>query len=115
MELPPDTIPTIDDINFYGSLDEQAAVEHFLGKNLLEAEELFRDNSRCYMEDLMWMGGPGFCYYVKAAICYIKSESAIGDSDAILCFEGSIGFQLEYYPNKIKPVADLLAEACSLS
>jgi hypothetical protein len=113
MGLPPDAIPTIEDINCFGSLDEETAVEHFLGKNLIEAEELFRENSNCYIEDLMWMAGPGFCYYVQAAVAYIKSEAAFGDFEAILFFEGAIAFQLKHYPNKVRTVAELLGDASS--
>jgi len=38
-------IPSREDINVYGSLDERVACEHFLGKNLDEAEALFSRTS----------------------------------------------------------------------
>ena len=76
-------IPTREDINVYGSLDEQAACDHFFGENLKEAEDLFRENSQFYQEDLMWMGPRAFRYYVNAAINYLQSESAGGDSDVL--------------------------------
>ena len=71
----PGLIPTSNEINVYDSLDERSACEHFQGKNLDEAELLFRENSLCYQEDLMWMGPMAFRYYVEAAIRYNKATT----------------------------------------
>jgi hypothetical protein len=105
-------IPALRDINCYGSLDEQVAVEHFLGKNLQEAEALFVENAGYYMEDLMWMGPHAFCYYVNAAVLYLKSASAFGDSYAIRAFISAIQFQLAHASHETRASASLLAEVC---
>lgn len=57
-------LPTRQDINVHDSLDERSACEHFLGKSLLEAETLFRENSLYYQEDLMFMGASAFRFYL---------------------------------------------------
>jgi len=107
-------IPTHNDINVYNSLDEQSACDHFLGKNLDEAEALFRQNSLYYQEDLMWMGPVAFRFYVEAAIRYIQSEAAANDSDRVSCFAGLLEFRLKYYEvNEFIPVAQRLASACA--
>lgn len=67
------SIPSKKDLNVYDSLDEKSAVENFFGKDLIEAENLFKENFQKYQEDLMWMGCRGFEYYVIAAINYLKS------------------------------------------
>ncbi len=90
------TLPTHQDINVFDSLDERAACEHFLGKNLDEAEALFRENALTYQEDLMFMGASAFRFYVQAAINYIQSEAATGDADMINCFAGLLEHRLEY-------------------
>ena len=77
------SLPTLADINVHDSLDERSAVEHFFGQDLLQAEVLFRENFLYYQEDLMWMGPRAFCFYVDAAIAYLLSPAASGDSDAI--------------------------------
>ena len=72
----PSPIPSRSDINVFDTLDERDACEHFLGKNIDEAEALFREDFLCYQEDLMWMGPRAFRYYVHAAINYIHSDAA---------------------------------------
>jgi hypothetical protein len=109
----PAQIPTIQDIDVHGSLDEQQACRHFLGKGLEEAESLFRENSLHYQEDLMWMGPVAFRYYVVAAVRYIESEHALGDSDFINCFAGVLEYRLDHEATTdMTPVAMMLAEAC---
>jgi hypothetical protein len=90
-----DSLPTLTDINVYDSLDERSAVEHFLGKDVKQAEALFYDNFLYYQEDLMSMGPRAFCYYVEAALAYLLGPASNGDSDAVNCFCGIVEYQLE--------------------
>lgn len=106
------TLPTRQDINVYDSLDERSACEHFLGKSLEEAEALFRENSLCYQEDLMFMGATAFRFYVQAAINYIRSEAATDDSAIISCFATLLEYRLEYEEEDLRLVAGLLASIC---
>ena len=106
------TLPTRQEINVHDSLDERTACEHFLGKSLAEAEALFREASLAYQEDLMFMGASAFRFYVQAAISYIQSESATGDSDIISCFASILEHRLEYEAEELRPVADRLASIC---
>ncbi len=106
-------IPTASDINVHDSLDERSACKHFLGKNLEQAEELFRRNALYYQEDLMWMGPVAFRFYVPAFIQYIRSDYSQGDADAINCFHGLIRFWTDHYRFEVMPVVELLASAFS--
>lgn len=106
-------LPTAKEINPYDDLDGRVACKNFLGKNLDEAEALFRENSVYYQEGLMWMGPVAFRYYVTAAIRYIRSAAAAGDSDMINCFAGFLEFRIVHEPEELIPVADQLASACS--
>ena len=106
-------LPTAAEINpIPEDLDGQSANRNFLGKSLEEAEELFRSNSLHYQEDLMWMGPVAFRFYVHAAINYIQSEEAAGDSDIINCFAGILEFRLEYEAQELVPIARQLALMC---
>jgi len=105
-------LPTRQEINVYDSLDERAARQHFLGKSLQEAEALFRENSLYYQEDLMFMGGSAFRFYVQAAINYIQSESAAGDGAIISCFAGILEHRLEHEFQDLAPVIPQLVSAC---
>jgi hypothetical protein len=105
------SLPTLGDINVHDSLDERSAVEHFFGKDLKQAEVLFRENFLYYQEDLMWMGPRAFCFYVDAAIASLLSPAASGDSDAISCFCGVVEFQLENHREAIAPAHDRLHAA----
>jgi hypothetical protein len=89
------SIPTADEINVFNSPDEQVACEHFLGKNLEEAEGLFRQNALLYQEDLMWMGPNAFKFYVKAAIRYVFSRDSVNDSIIIGALTSILEFHIE--------------------
>jgi hypothetical protein len=104
-------LPSLSDINVFDSLDERSAAEHFHGKDLRQAEDLFRDNFLCYQEDLMWMGPRAFYYYVQAAIAYLLGPDADGDSDAANSFCGVVEFQLEHSCDAIRPAHPLLRDA----
>ena len=106
------TIPTRTDINVYDSLDERSACERFLGKSLDEAETLFRQNTMGPIQDLLWMGPVAFRFYVRAAITYIESEYADGDSDSINSLAGTLSHWQEYDPAELVPCACLLADFC---
>ena len=106
------TLPTRQDIIVHDSLDERLACEHFLGKSLTEAEALFRENSLYYQEDLMFMGASAFRFYVQAAISYIQSEQASGDSDIISCFASILEHRLEFEAEELGAVAPQLVSLC---
>lgn len=106
------SIPTREDINVYDSLDERVACQNFLGKNLDEAEALFRENSLYYQEGLMWMGPVAFRYYLTAIIRYIESDACRGDSMLIFAFVSLLEFKLQYDREELPPVALQLASAC---
>ena len=106
------TLPTRQDINIHDSLEERSACEHFLGKSLEQAEELFRENSLYYQEDLMFMGAPAFRFYVQAAISYIHSDAAAGDSDIISCFASILEQRLEFEAQELVSVAPQLGSVC---
>jgi hypothetical protein len=62
------SLPTAREINpIPEDLDGRCAERHFLGKTLDEAEALFRENSLCYQEDLMFMGVSAFRFYGSVA------------------------------------------------
>lgn len=87
-------IPAKEEINIYNSPDEASACEHFLGKNLDEAEMMFRENSLYYLEDLMWMGPVAFRFYLEALINYLKSDDSGGDADVINGIYGLLQFRM---------------------
>ena len=80
-------IPTEHDwANPYGDLDVRSAKEHFFGKTVDEAEELFVENALYYQEDIMFMPSIPFQYYVHAYINYLLGEQSKGDTEAASCF-----------------------------
>ncbi len=104
-------IPTSEEINVYDSLDERSACEHFLGKNLDEAECLFREGSN-HVFDLMWMGPVAFRYYVQAIIRYVQSEGAKGDCETVLFLVSVLEVRIQDEPEEVAPVAEQLTVAC---
>jgi hypothetical protein len=105
-------LPTRSDINVHDSLDERVACEHFLGKNLEQAEALFRENSVYFQEDLMFMGPAAFRVYVIAAINYIQSKEGAGDSDMVNCIASILEFRLHDEGEELRPVASQLLGVC---
>lgn len=79
------SIPTLLEISpsNLSQLDERTAYEHFVGKSLEEAVDLFREIDHVYVEDLAWMGDVAFDFYVDAYIAYLL-ESPRGMVDICL-------------------------------
>jgi len=107
------TIPTRQEICPYDDLDGRVACEHFLGKNLDEAEALFRNNSLYYQDDLMWMGPVAFRFYLPAVSQFIRSTAAQDESDFIAHFASTLEHRLEHEPVELQPVAKLLVDLTS--
>jgi hypothetical protein len=104
--------PTCGEINVHSSLDEQAACAHFLGKDIEEAEALFRENALYFQEDLLWMGLSAFLYYAEAAIRYIESPAAYGDSDIVRCWTAILEFRRDVDGiEALSPIGRRLAES----
>ena len=87
-------LPTREDFNTYGSLDEATACNHFYNKTLTEAEALFRENSLTYCQDFMWMGAKAFNFYLDALIKYVQSDESAGDNDIVNCLPSVIEYRL---------------------
>src|SRR5271168_1496163 len=103
-------LPTAEEINVFDSLDELDAVEHFLGKDLEQAQSLFRENFLRYEEDLMFMGPRAFQFYVPAAMNYLLSSESNGDREAVSSFYYLIDHGLVHEPAKITAVAPIIRE-----
>src|SRR5262245_45941503 len=54
------------------SLDQKWALKNFLGKTQHEAVELCKNSA--VTEDFTYMSSTGLCYYLPAALSYLKSE-----------------------------------------
>jgi hypothetical protein len=104
-------LPTEQEINVFDSLDERSAVKNFLGKDLDQAQSLFRENFFRYQEDLMCMGPIAFRFYVVAALAHLLSAQADHDLDEARSFCSLIEFRLDYEPAEIAPVGSIIREA----
>jgi hypothetical protein len=60
------------------TLDEKCVLEHFLGKTQEEATQMFPSSSMC-AEDFMYMAAAGLCYYLPAAMKYLRSDASKDD------------------------------------
>ena len=107
-----ESLPTSREINPFDDLDGREAEQHFLGKTLDEAEALFRENSLYYQEDLIWMGPVAFSFYLRAALSYLKSASAQGDSDIVSCLCAVLEFHLQHDAEAVCKASDTMAELC---
>jgi hypothetical protein len=86
-------LPTYEEINVYNSLDEITACKRFLNVTLSQAEQLCRESSLDFAQDLMWIGPIAFQFYLPAAINYVESDYAIGDSDIINCLSSVLEYR----------------------
>lgn len=105
-------LPTRHEINPHDDLDGQEACKHFFGKDLDEAEALFRENDLYYQGDLLWMGPSAFRFYLPAAIRFVR-HSTDDVSDFVSCFSDTLEFRLKHEADELLPVASQLAEFCS--
>jgi len=77
-------IPTLLDISptNLSDLDERDAYQHFFGKSLAEAKELFGQGD-FYVNDLGWMGEGAFKFYINAYIDYLN-DCNLSELDIVL-------------------------------
>lgn len=106
------SIPQLNEIMVYGSLDEQAAAEHFLGKDVAEATALFSENSAYYFEDLMWMGPSAFCYYIAAVFAYLESSASTRDMDGLEALQIALRFRLEQGKDQVAAALPEINSIC---
>ena len=106
-------LPTREDFEAGGSHFAWSACDDFLGKSLAEAQIMFGQNSLVRGLDLSDMGSAAFRFYVQAAIAYVRSEEAVGDSDAINFLAGTLQRRLKADPTELAPIASVLADGCS--
>jgi hypothetical protein len=104
-------LPTEEEINVFDSLDERDAVKHFFGKDLEQAESLFRENFLRYQEDLMWMGPNAFHFYLPAAVSYLLGAESDHDLDAAHSFCGLIEHLLKWEHDRIAASASIIRAA----
>lgn len=71
-------------------LDIRSAYDHFFGKAIAEAQQLFEESAIDYQEDLMFMPTPCLRYYITAYLQYLLSDRSSGDSDGAFCFFGLV-------------------------
>ena len=105
-------LPSERDINPHRDNDGNVAAEHFFGKSLHDAENLFRENSLYYQEDLMWMGPKAFCFYVKAAFSYLQSRYSNEDADMVNCLHSTIKLRLEQDSKEMDSALHELITGC---
>jgi len=107
-------LPTKDDISVFGSLDEGAAVSHFLGLDIAAATALLIKNPIYYFEDMMWMGPKAFSYYCKSGIQCLQTGLKQGDDEALFPFIAAVEFQVDHYHDAIRSTFDGIRE-CLIS
>lgn len=105
-------LPTREQIAPSSSPDELSAGEHFFGKSMHQAEEMFRTMSSYYGEDLMWMGPVAYRFYIRAAIAYLKSDASNGDFEMAETVARTLRDRLKREPTEVMPIAEELAELC---
>jgi hypothetical protein len=89
-------LPTASDINVFDSLDEQTALQNFLGLDHDQALERFQDNWYHFHEDLMHMGPVAFCYYVQDAYRYFEHDDWDGDDVDITMLLSVLELRLDH-------------------
>lgn len=86
-------LPTEKEINVYDSPDEILASRNFLNKTLADAEEMFKQDSARFQEDLMWMGPVAFSFYLRAVLNYLRDDSSPANDEFIYALYGILAFR----------------------
>lgn len=111
-------IPKENEISVYDTLDERKAVDHFLGKSIEQAEQLFIENSIIYQEDLMWMGPKAFNYYLESVLRYLQNPLSRGDDDFVIALVSTFEFRregemLDSGEPKVTAIVEYILSNCS--
>ena len=103
-------LPSAQDIDRFGSLDEARAREQFLGKSFLEAVAMFEDNVLRCGESLSHMGERAALFYGTALLQYVNSENSRGNECAAAALVGATDSWLES-GFELKPIEAELLQA----
>ncbi len=108
------SLPTASDINPHDDLDGRCAQDHFLGKSVRDAVELFATNGGA-VEDLMWMGPRAFVFYVPSALLYLESDVAAGGDDwgVVDALPETIAFRLDHEATTICEAWPTIERLCT--
>ena len=106
-------LPQLKDFCEYEILypDEKKAVDHFLGKSLDDAKNLFSENDLYYADDLRWMGEKAFQYYLPAFIDFIMSDNVNISSDSLNNLVSLLRSKIENEMSTIKACKLFLLES----
>lgn len=97
-------------------LDEKCAYEHFFGKTLEEAREMFAERrGHVYLEDLGWMGARAFDYYVHAYMEFLDgcnpADVDIEDAMFVVKMRAGMGERSEGLKRLIAKIEELRHQA----
>ena len=106
-------LPSSEDFERGGNHFAWSARDDLLGKSLAEVEAMFRHCSLVRAMDLDDMGPAAFRFYVPAAIAYVRSADADGDSDVINYLASSFRRHLQHNRAEFVSIASSLADFCS--
>jgi hypothetical protein len=111
MEIPTEEDWQFNPANVNANLDEAWAYKNFHGKTFDEAVRLFEENVLHYQEDLTYMPGRVFDFYLRAFIAYLMSDGGKDDLLGASCFLDQIRFKAKYEPETIRPLWPVIEPA----
>lgn len=85
-------------------IDVPYAYDHFHGKTMDEAMQLFAKNALYYQEDVLFMPSRVFGYYACVYAAYLISDAARGVSDGASAFISLLEFKAEWKPEDVRPI-----------
>lgn len=107
-------IPKIEDFYYDGDVDEQWAIDHYLGRDIDFTENCYYTfDSLAMVQDFRLVGVKAFCYYIFGAFRFLQNPRSAGEQDVYAVLPDIILQKIDEDPQAFVPIKGYLLEFCN--
>lgn len=106
-------IPTVEDFYYDGELDEQWAVDHYLGRDIdFTLNRYYTLDSLSMVLDFTLVGAKAFRYYIFGAFRFLQDSRSTGEKDVYAALPDIIPRKIDEDPQAFVPIRAYLLKFC---
>lgn len=106
-------IPSVEDFYYDGDVDEQWAIDHYLGKNIdFTVNRYYTLDSLAMVQDFTLVGAKAFRYYIFGAFRFLQDSRSSGEQDVYAALPEIISRKIDDYPQAFAPIRAYLLNFC---
>lgn len=106
-------IPTVEDFYYDGELDEQWAIDHYLGRDIdFTVNRYYTLDSLSMVQDFTLVGTKAFRYYIFGAFRFLQDPRSTGEHDVYAALPDIISKKIDEDPKAFVPIKTYLLKFC---